>query len=80
MPLVRCPYFKLSYLETANQVTLPEGRLHALLVIHGSGQLSSEAGEETLAAGQVWMLPAASKGVTLVPEVTLGLLACELPS
>ncbi|HXG13418.1 MAG TPA: type I phosphomannose isomerase catalytic subunit [Gemmataceae bacterium] len=79
-PLVRSPYFDLAYV--AENQPIPwggEGRLQAVVVLRGRGRLETAWGEEIVAAGQAWVLPAAMTPVKCWPEPSLSLLVCTLP-
>jgi mannose-6-phosphate isomerase len=79
-PLVQCPYFSLEYAEGSRPFACGgAGRLQALIVLQGSGRLRTAAGEEALAVGQVWMLPAALAEARCEPDGTLAALRCTLP-
>src|SRR5262249_33983145 len=78
-PLVRCPYFTLEYIQDTEPFTCGgDGRLQALLVLHGRGRLSTAGGDEALQLGQTWLLPAALTQARCRPEGHLGLLLCTL--
>jgi mannose-6-phosphate isomerase len=79
LPLVRCPYFGLEYVQSRDGFTLGgAGRLQAVLVLHGQGRLETDAGAEPLLPGQTWVLPAACPRVWCRPESSLGLLVSTL--
>jgi mannose-6-phosphate isomerase len=74
--LVRFPYFELEYLGGNEALELGgSGRLRALIVVHGRGQL----GGEDVVAGDVRVLPAALAEAYLVPGDGLGAILCTLP-
>jgi mannose-6-phosphate isomerase len=78
--LVRCPFFQLDYLRQVNVYPLRDaGRLQVLIVLRGQGWLQTEAAENPIAAGQVWVLPAALEQAVLVPDSDLHALLCTLP-
>jgi mannose-6-phosphate isomerase len=79
LPLVDCPYFILEYVQ--NHEAFPwggEGRLQAVMVLHGQGRLETDAGSEPLRPGQTWVLPASCPRVWCRPEPGLGLLLSTL--
>jgi mannose-6-phosphate isomerase len=79
-PLVRCPYFQLDYLSSKDSFACAgAGRLQALIVLAGKGRLVYKGHEESLTAGQVWLLPASLASSRCVPEPTLSALLCALP-
>jgi mannose-6-phosphate isomerase len=79
LPLVQCPYFTLEYVQNREAFTWGgEGRLQAVLVLHGQGRLETTAGVETLRTGQTWVLPAACPRIWCRPEPSLGLLRSTL--
>jgi mannose-6-phosphate isomerase len=74
--LVKCRYFSLEYLHENRLFAVGgSGSLQALLVLTGHGRL----GEESMSAGQVWLLPAAMPQVQCRPEDHLGVLLSSLP-
>jgi mannose-6-phosphate isomerase len=77
--LVRCPYFDLDYVTAARPLAWPGERLQTMLVVHGRGRLLAGGTTEQLAAGQVWVLPAALNKVQVEPDKRLGLLLSRLP-
>jgi mannose-6-phosphate isomerase len=80
VPLARCRYFHLDYIEETGPFGCGgDGRLRAVMVVRGSGRLVSAGGEEQLAAGQTWVLPAAMPPAECVPETCLGAVLCTLP-
>jgi mannose-6-phosphate isomerase len=79
-PLVRCPYFTLEYVEDGERFACGgDGRLQALIVVRGRGRLVTPAGEEDLAVGQTWLLPASLREAWCRPEGHLGVLLSTLP-
>jgi mannose-6-phosphate isomerase len=77
--LVRCPFFALDYMaESEPFVWGGAGRLQAAVVLHGRGRLATAWGEETVATGQCWLLPAAMPPATCRPEQSLALLLSTL--
>jgi mannose-6-phosphate isomerase len=77
--LVRCPYFVLEYVQDAGRFGCGgDGRLQALMVVRGRGRIGTPAGEEALAVGQTWLLPASLREAWCRPEGTLGVLLCTL--
>jgi mannose-6-phosphate isomerase len=80
LPLARCRYFHLDYVEDTRPFACGgEGRLQALLVVRGRGRLVSGDGEEALSAGQTWVFPAAMPPAECVPDSCLGAVLCALP-
>jgi mannose-6-phosphate isomerase len=80
VPLVRCPYFALEYVQQRQPFACGgDGRLHALLVLRGGGRLRTAAGEDELRVGQTWLLPAALAAAACVPQGSLGVLISSLP-
>lgn len=78
--LVRCPYFVLEYVQSREPFACGgEGRPQALIVLRGGGRWEPPAGEETVAVGQVWLLPASLPRTWLRPEPALAALLCTLP-
>ena len=76
-PLVRCPYFELERVRWSGSITVGgSGRLQALIVTTGHGRF---ANGEFLMAGDVWILPAASRAIDLNVEAPVGGLLCTLP-
>src|SRR5262249_44474429 len=79
LPLVRCPYFTLEYVQ--NYEPFPwggEGRLQAGVVLRREGGVGAEGGGEAARAGQTWVLPASCPRVWCRPEPNLGLLLSTL--
>jgi mannose-6-phosphate isomerase len=80
VPLVRCPYFMMEYVQEREPFAVGgDGRLQALVVLRGRGRLDTPIGKEQLRAGQTWLLPATLSGAECRPEGSLGLLLCSLP-
>jgi mannose-6-phosphate isomerase len=80
LPLARCSYFRLDYMEDRVPFRLGEQqRLQAVLVVRGGGRMRCADDEQALAVGQAWVLPAMTRAVECLPEPTLGLLRCTLP-
>ena len=79
MPLVRCPYFALEYVQDGEPFPCGgEGRLQALVVLRGRGRLKTPAGEDELRVGQTWLLPASIPSGECRPDGSLGALVCSL--
>jgi mannose-6-phosphate isomerase len=77
--LVACPYFTLEYVQDSRAFACGgEGRLQALLVLHGGGRMETDSGVEPLRTGQTWVLPAACRRVVCRPEPNFALLLCSL--
>jgi hypothetical protein len=78
--LVRCPYFDLDFVAEVGPVDCGgDGHLQALVVVGGGGMLVTATGEESLMAGQVWVLPAALAEARCVPQPALRFVLCTLP-
>ena len=78
--LVRCPYFHLDYVRQEQPFSLSgQGRMQAVMVLHGRGSLGSPAGQDSLASGDTILLPAALPAVSVLPQGPLGLLVSTLP-
>lgn len=76
------PYFRLDRFELTDEQTFPmDGKsFHALFVAEGSGTLVSESGEETMAVGQSWLVPAALGEYSVRPDGgSMTLLCITLP-
>jgi mannose-6-phosphate isomerase len=73
--LVRCPYFELSFLRCRGDQPAVDfkqaERPRLLLVLAGSGGLSSNAGKERLELGQTWLLPASLANVQVQGDLVL---------
>jgi mannose-6-phosphate isomerase len=75
-PLVKCRYFSLEYVHENRPFAVGgSGALQSLLVLKGQSRL----GEDELAVGQAWVLPAAMPRVECRPQGQLGVLLCTLP-
>jgi mannose-6-phosphate isomerase len=78
-PLVRCPFFDLDYREEDTPFTWNNNeKLQVVLILRGRGRLETPWGEESLAPGQAWLLPAAMKPTHWKPEPSLAMLHCTL--
>jgi mannose-6-phosphate isomerase len=78
--LVRCRYFHLDYVRQKEPFSLVgEGRMRAVMVLHGRGKLRWPGGQESLAVGDTVLLPAALPEVLVSPRGPLGLLTSTLP-
>jgi mannose-6-phosphate isomerase len=78
--LVRCGYFHLDYVRQKEPFCLVgEGRMRAVMVLHGWGNLWWRGGQESLAVGDTVLLPAALPEVLVSPRGPLGLLLSTLP-
>jgi mannose-6-phosphate isomerase len=76
LSLVRCPYFELDFLGTAEPVSLgPPGRLKILTLLQGMAKM----GGEEMSAGQTWLLPASLPEIKLEPQPGVTLLLSSLP-
>jgi mannose-6-phosphate isomerase len=74
--LVRCPFFELEYVRTAEPLTAGgTGRLQALVVLHGRGRL----GTTPLRPADTLLLPAAMTQTPCLPDGPLGFLRATLP-
>jgi mannose-6-phosphate isomerase len=78
--LVRCSYFHLDYVRRQDPFAIGgNGRMQALLVLHGRASLGWRNRQEDLVAGDTVLLPAASYAVLVCPDGPLGLLVTSLP-
>jgi mannose-6-phosphate isomerase len=76
LPLVRCPYFELDFLRTAEPMRPgAPGRLKILTLIHGTAKM----GGEEMHSGQTWLLPASLPDLELEPQPGVALLLSSLP-
>jgi mannose-6-phosphate isomerase len=74
--LVRCPYFEMDFVRTAEPMTLGDpGRLKILTLIHGMAKM----GGAEMRAGQTWLLPASMPELELDPRPSVTLLETLLP-
>jgi mannose-6-phosphate isomerase len=78
--LVKCRYFHLDYVRQTEPFALPGGRMKAVMVLHGRGELWSPGGPEPLATGDTILLPASLGEVWCQPRSALGLLVSTLPA
>lgn len=64
-----CEYFQLDRYEVAEETAFPmSGKsFHALFVAQGTGTIRWSDGEEALAAGQSWLVPAALGDYEIIP-------------
>jgi len=77
--LVECPYFALEYVRNTRPFALGgTGRLQAVLVLHGRGQLHGPGTEQTLTAGETLLLPASLPVWQCQPDGPIGLLLATL--
>jgi len=78
--LVHCPFFELDFIRDGASFAIG-GRGHAqiLSVLAGSARLTSPAGEESLAVGRTWLLPAAMPTIEVRPISALAILLCTVP-
>ncbi|MBI3410033.1 MAG: class I mannose-6-phosphate isomerase [Planctomycetes bacterium] len=75
--LVRSPYFHLDFLQASEPFPVGgKGRLQAIMVFSGRAVLDSG---EQLAAGQVWLFPAAMRERQCRPLMALAGMLCTLP-
>jgi mannose-6-phosphate isomerase len=75
--LVDCPFFKLEYLQDNRPMLWGgTGRPQVMIVVGGRGTWQ---GQEELAAGQTWLLPASMPALECRPHTSLKLLLCSLP-
>jgi mannose-6-phosphate isomerase len=78
-PLVKCAYFTLEYVQESKPFACNgAGRLQVMLVVQGGGRLGT--GQESLAVGQAWVLPAALPETWCHPADRLAVLLCTLPA
>jgi mannose-6-phosphate isomerase len=79
-PLVDCPYFSLEYIASSEPFSIGgSALLQAVIVLDGGGILTTPYGEERLARGDVWVLPAAMPACGCRPQPSLSLLISTLP-
>ncbi|MBI9021383.1 MAG: class I mannose-6-phosphate isomerase [Verrucomicrobia bacterium] len=76
-----CDYFQLDRHQLSEETGFPMlGKsFHALLVAEGSGIIRWADGEEKLAAGQSWLVPAGLGDYEIIPEGKLTLLRVTIP-
>jgi mannose-6-phosphate isomerase len=77
--LVDCPYFQLDYVRRNEPFALGEGRMQALMVLHGRGALMGNDGPHILDVGDTLLLPASIAPMECQPQGTVGLLLATLP-
>jgi mannose-6-phosphate isomerase len=81
MPLVRCPFFSLEFVQESSPfVWGGTGGMQVLVLLQGHGRLETPTGAEEVAAGQVWLLPARMVAAECRPHGALAALRCRLPS
>jgi mannose-6-phosphate isomerase len=79
--LVHCRYFTLDYVRQSEPFTVGgTGRLQAVVVLHGRGQLDAAGGSHALGVGDTLLLPAAMAAAHCRPVGPLGLLVASLPA
>jgi mannose-6-phosphate isomerase len=75
--LLRCPFFAVDALRRQSAFTVGgTGRLQALIVAAGQGRFDNG---EFVMAGDVWIMPACMRRVTLRVETPMAALLCSLP-
>jgi len=77
-----CEYFQLDRFELTEETAFPNlGKsFHALFIAEGSGTIRWADGEEKLAAGQSWLVPAGLGDYEIIPEGSaLTLLKTTIP-
>jgi mannose-6-phosphate isomerase len=78
--LVRCPYFELDFLRSAESFDCGgTGRTQILTVVRGGGRLRIGGASEELRTGQTWLLPASLPAVCFEPRPGVALLQSSLP-
>jgi mannose-6-phosphate isomerase len=79
-PLVQTPFFQIDFYSGKVPFECRgSGRLQAFVILAGKGRLSWEDGEESVRAGQAWLLPAELSNGRFVPEPALAGLRCTFP-
>jgi mannose-6-phosphate isomerase len=79
--LVDCSYFELTFIRHLGGPRLEDidqGRARIVLILTGSGALTSPQRKEVFAAGQTWLLPASLPNGQL--DGNFSALVCTLPS
>lgn len=79
--LVRCRYFDLTYVEAVGgsvSIDTNTGRPRLLIVLAGTGSLTSRERRDSLIAGQTWLLPASLPDAEIHGEFSA--LFCRLPT
>jgi mannose-6-phosphate isomerase len=73
-----CEFFRLDRFELQDETAFSnDGKsFHALFIAEGSGTISWEGGEEALAPGQSWLVPAALSSYTVTPADSRMTLLC----
>jgi mannose-6-phosphate isomerase len=73
-----CEYFRLDRFELSAETPFPmSGKsFHALFIAEGSGTIAWPEGEEKLAAGQSWLVPAGLGRYTVCPDGSALTLLC----
>jgi len=78
--LVQCPYFRLTFLRSADPISLGDaGLLQALIILQGRGQWHGSGCSEEIKMGQVWILPASLSQLECRPNPSLSVLLCSQP-
>ena len=73
-PLVRCPYFDLTFVRHRRPIAMGgQGTLQALIILSGQARL----GGETLLPGEAWLLPACLPELALEPQPVVAGLLCS---
>ena len=62
-------FFRALRVITTSEVTLPSSSFSILIVSHGSGHLTWDAGEIAIRSGETFVIPAAAMGAKLVGDV-----------
>lgn len=77
----RCDYFQLDRFELNSEEMFPVTgeSFHALFIAEGGGTIRWEGGEEELAPGQSWLVPAGLSEYTICPDGKLTLLRTTVP-
>ncbi len=76
-----CEYFQLDRFELTAEERFPVSgeSFHALFVAEGAGTIRWDDGEEKLAAGQSWLVPAGLGEYSIFPDGKLTLLRTTVP-
>jgi mannose-6-phosphate isomerase len=77
--LVDCRYFRIDYVRQSEPFACGGGRMQALIVLHGRGELRGPDGLQALGAGDTVLLPASLGRVWCEPQGAMGVLLATLP-
>ena len=77
----RCEYFQLDrvVLSTEESIANSGESFHAHFIAEGEGFIRWDGGEEKLAAGQSWLVPAGLRAYSIQPEGEITLLRVTIP-